>query len=303
MTKIVVGVDGSSPAVHAAVWAAGEAVRRREVLRLVHAYVVPAYGYPDFMASTAQLREALRREGVQALSAAEQAVRGAEPEVEVETDLVEGQATAVLRAEARQARFVALGSRGLGGFPGLLVGSVATVLSGHARSPVVVVRGSGHDQPPPAQGQVVVGVDGSDASGAALGFAFDEAALRGVPLRAVRVWNDVTLEATARIYPLSVDPDDIDAAERDVLQAQLDLWIEKYPGVATQPVVARGLPARTLLEFGGQAQLLVLGSRGRGGFRGMLLGSTSQALIAHAPCPVAVVRADPAAEGAPAWTT
>lgn len=301
MTKIVAGVDGSPAAVYAAVWAAGEAARRREVLRLVHAYVVPAYGYPDFMASTAQLRETLRSEGAHALRDAEQAVREAEPGVEVETELVEGQATAALRAEARQARFVALGSRGLGGFTGLRVGSVAMVLSVHARSPVVVVRGNGPGTAPPAP--IVVGVDGSDAGGAALGFAFDEAALRDVPLRAVRVWNDLTLTATARMRPLAVNPDDIDAAERDVLQAQLELWTEKYPGVSVHPVVARGLPARTLLEFGGQAQLLVVGSRGRGGFRGMLLGSTSQALVAHVRCPVAVVHADPVADAAQGWPT
>lgn len=292
MSKIVAGVDGSPSAVHAAVWAATEAAQRRETLRLVHAYVVPVHGYPGFLTTFPELREGLQYQGRTWLDEAKAAVEQAAPGVEVETELVEGEAIATLLRESRQARAVVLGSRGLGGFTGMLVGSVAVALAAHGHSPVVVVRGRKPEDVPPTEGPVLVGVDNSDASNNALGFAFEEAAIRGVGIVALHTWNDVTLEATVRMYPLTVNPADIDAEAKAVLDTQVAVWQEKYPDVPVETVVTRGRPVRTLLERGEHAQLIVVGSRGRGGFRGMLLGSTSQSLVTHAPCPVAVVRGE-----------
>ncbi|MEU6641550.1 universal stress protein [Saccharomonospora sp. NPDC046836] len=294
MSVIVAGVDGSTSALHAAVWAAEEAGRRGEPLRLVYAYVVPVHGYPGFVATVSTIREGLREQGRQCLREAKEAAVEAAPAAVVETELIEGSATTVLLHESHHARLVVLGSRGLGGFTGMLVGSTAVALAAHGHCPVIVVRGKRPEDKPPTDGPVVVGADGSAAGAAALEFAFGEAALRGVGVKAIRTWNDVPLEATVRMYPLTVDPADIDFEERAVLEAQVAVWQEKYPGVEAESIIARGRPVRRLLEHGEHAQLIVVGSRGRGGFHGMLLGSTSQALVVHALCPVAVVRADAA---------
>ncbi|PXY35838.1 universal stress protein [Prauserella flavalba] len=290
MSTIVAGVDGSTSALHAVAWAAAEAAPRREKLRLVAAYLVPEHGYPSFLTTVRELREGLRAQGEDRLREAREAAEKAAPGVDVETVLVEADPTVTMLAESRTARVVVLGSRGLGGFSGLLVGSTAVALAAHGSCPVVVVRGRGAEGVPPTEGPVVVGVDGSPASVVAIEFAFAEAAARDVPLVAVRTWNDAMLEATVRMYPLSVNPDDIDAEERALLEAQVDAVREDYPDVPVEPVLARGRPARTLLEQAERAQLIVVGSRGRGGFRGLLLGSTSRALVTHATCPVAVVR-------------
>ncbi|PXY30343.1 universal stress protein [Prauserella sp. PE36] len=290
MNTIVAGVDGSTSALHAVAWAATEAAPRREKLRLVSAYAVPEHGYPAFLTSVGELREGLRAQGEDRLREAREAAEKAAPGIDVETVLVEADPTVTLLGESRTARVVVLGSRGLGGFSGLLVGSTAVALAAHGSCPVVVVRGRGAEGVAPAEGPVVVGLDGSPASVAAIEFAFAEASARGLPLVAVRTWNDVMLEATLRMYPLSVNPDDIDAEERALLEAQVDAVREDYPEVPVEAVVARGRAARTLLEHSERAQLVVVGSRGRGGFRGLLLGSTSRALVTHASCPVAVVR-------------
>ena len=134
---------------------------------------------------------------------------------------------------------------------------------------------------------MVVGVDGSPTSEAATAFAFEAASLRRVPLVAVHVWRDVLVDAT--MAPL-LDWDVIDSDEREVLAERLAGWSEKYPDVPVRRLVARDRPARALVEESGRAQLVVVGSRGRGGFHGLLLGSVSQALLHHAHCPVAVVR-------------
>ncbi|WP_024874412.1 universal stress protein [Saccharomonospora piscinae] len=292
MSTVVAAVDGSPAAVNAVRWAATDAEHRGATLRLVHAYLVPVHGYPDFAATFPQLREGMRDQGARWLEEARTAAETAAPEVAVETELAEGEAVPVLLAESHRAELVVLGSRGLGGFTGMLVGSVAVALAAHGHSPVVVVRGRDRLRPggePPAQGAVVAGVDGSEPSTAALAFAFAEAELRGAPLVVVRTWSGIVLDAVPR-YPLTVDPERIEADERAALAEQVAPWSGAYPSVAVEPVVVRGRPVRTLLEHADRARLVVVGSRGRSGFRGMLLGSTSQALIAHAPCPVAVVR-------------
>ncbi|MFC4003253.1 universal stress protein [Prauserella oleivorans] len=294
MGKIVAGIDGSASAKNAAVWAAREAARRQDTLRLVHAYVVPAGGYPTFVARLPQLREGMQQQGREWLDEARDAVLESVSGLEVETDLIEGQPAAVLTAESRTARSVVLGSRGLGGFTGMLVGSVAVSLAAHGHSPVAVVRGRRPADPVPTEGPVVVGVDGSEPGAAALALAFDAASVRKTPLVAVHVWNDVTADAGLGVYPLAVDPDELARNARTVLDEALSEWQSKYPDVTVEPVVARGRPVRTLLEYAERAQLVVVGSRGRGGFQGMLLGSTSQALVIHSPCPVVVTRAEDA---------
>jgi nucleotide-binding universal stress UspA family protein len=190
----------------------------------------------------------------------------------------------VLVAESRQAQLVVVGDRGLGGFTGLLLGSVAVGLAAHAASPVAVVRGAA----PSPDGQVVVGVDGSPTSEAALAAAYEAAAARRVRLVAVHTWWDFLIDTT--LAPL-LDWEAIEGDEHVLLAERLAGWAEKYPDVEVRRVVARDKPAHSLLQQATGAQLVVVGSRGRGGFAGLLLGSVSHSLLHHAPCPVLVVRA------------
>ena len=125
---------------------------------------------------------------------------------------------------------------------------------------------------------------------AAVGFGFEAAALRGVPLVAVHTWQDTLVDAT--MAPL-IDWDVVAAGEREVLAERLAGWGEKFPDVEVRRLVTRDRPARALVEESGRAQLVVVGSRGRGGLAGMLLGSVSQALLRHAACPVVVARTVP----------
>ncbi|WP_040922282.1 universal stress protein [Saccharomonospora xinjiangensis] len=288
MSVIVAGVDGSPSAVNAACWAAEEAASSNDTLRLVHAYVVPMYGYPEFAATFAQLREGMRDQGSKWLDEAKEAVANVAPGVTVETVLTEGDPLGTLVEESGKARLTVLGSRGLGGFTGMIVGSIAVGLASHGKSPVVVVRGP--QEPLPSDAPIVVGVDGSEHSTAALRFAFEEAAGRKAPLTVVRTWRGILLDEAVSRYPLKVDAEEIEEGERAALQEQVDPMRESYPDVAVETVVVRGRPVRTLLDYAERARLLVVGSRGRGGFKGMLLGSTSQSLVTHAPCAVAVVR-------------
>jgi nucleotide-binding universal stress UspA family protein len=291
---VVVGVDGSESALQAVRWAAQEAHRRRVPLRLVNAFGWTTGHHLGDPGLGTDYRTVLLQNARDEVAAAVAGAAGVAPELAIEQEVVTGFPVPVLNAEAARAQLVVLGDRGLGGFTGLLVGSVAVALSAHAPCPVVVVRGPMPGVPPPLEGPVVVGIDGSPTSEAALAFAFEAADLRGVPLLAVHTWTDYQIESTMVAV---LEGDAIDADEHRLLAERLAGWGEKFPDVAVQRFVTRYRPARTLMEQSAHAQLVVVGSRGRGGFAGMLLGSVSHALLHHAGCPVAVVR--PAAPATP----
>jgi nucleotide-binding universal stress UspA family protein len=282
---VVVGVDGSEPGLDAVRWAAAEALRRAAPLRLVNAFGWPATPHIGDPGLGVDHREVLLETARESLAAAAAEADRAAPGVVVEQQVVVGFPVPVLVSESARAQLVVLGDRGLGGFTGLLVGSVAIALAARAACPVVVVRGSGPDAPP--GGPVVVGVDGSRLSEAALAFAVDAAATRDVPLVAVHTWRDTVLDAaTAGL----VDWQAVETEEQRVLAERLAPWTEKHPALEVRRVVTTDRPAAALVERSGEAQLVVVGSRGRGGFAGLLLGSVSHALVHHAGCPVAVVR-------------
>ncbi|MFE0020857.1 universal stress protein [Amycolatopsis sp. NPDC059021] len=287
---VVVGIDGSESARLAAVWGAEEAVRRGLPLRLVSVYTVPRVGLGSLTGSVEAIRDGLEAQARVRLETASKSVRALYPHRPVELAAREWNPVAALTQESERASLVVLGSRGLGGFTGLLVGSTAVALAGHGHCPVVVVRGRTPNTPPPVTGPVVVGLDGSADSVSALAFACEEASWRRARLVAVHTWNPALADGKPRPHPLDLDPAEVDREERRVLAEQLAGWQEKYPEIAIDRVVACGRPVRTLLDRADRAQLLVVGSRGLGGFRGMMLGSTSQAVLAHSPCPVAVIR-------------
>ncbi|MFI9815878.1 universal stress protein [Saccharothrix variisporea] len=287
---VVVGVDGSTSATAAVRWAAAEAARLGVPLSIVHACLLVPARVPDPIAVPREYHEAVLAQGRQWLAEAEKEALGVAPELAVSTELLSGDAAEVVVGRSASARLVVLGSRGLGGFTGLLVGSIAVALATHGHCPVVVVRGTAAQEPVvgAAHGPVVVGADGSLASPAALAFAFEHAAATGAELVAVRTWSDVAVE-TGWLQGLALDWAPVEAAERESLEQEVAPHRAAHPEVVVRLEVVRDRPAHCLVERSREASLVVVGSRGRGGFRGLLLGSTSQALIHHAACPVAVV--------------
>jgi len=284
-SAVVVGVDGSPSSIDAVRWAARDCERRGRTLRLVHSYLMPSKVAPQLLGIGSRIRGALAAQGQRWLDEAEKTAVDVAPRVVVETAMADEAAVPLLVRESADVEEVVLGSRGLGGFARLLLGSTALGVATAAGCPVVVVRGVLAED-----GPVVVGVDGSLAGEAAAGFAFRAAAAREAPLVAVIAWSDYLEPALYdRTWPRP-DRSRVEAAELGVLDRSLDRWREEFPEVHVDRVVSEDPPVRALLHHGRGARLLVVGSRGHGALAGMLLGSTSQALVHHAPCPVAVVR-------------
>lgn len=298
--SIVVGVDGSESALRATRWAAREAARRGVPLKLVHTCYLPPVNPRSPVPLPRGYRDALLDYGEDWLGQAKAAAEGAAEGVQVDTEVVVGPSAAELIEQSKTARMIVLGSRGLGGFSSLLIGSVAVAVTAHAECPVVVVRGHEHeDDTPAADAPVLVGVDGSEAGDAALGFAFDAAATLVVPLIAVHVWNGGTIESGWPTPSMVHSYEELEADEERLLAEGLAGWGEKYPDVDVHRRVRRGHLARELLREASYglgaphhppAQLIVVGARGRGALAGLALGSVSQAVLHHAKCVVAVVR-------------
>jgi nucleotide-binding universal stress UspA family protein len=210
------------------------------------------------------------------------------PELEIATAVIAGAPAGVLIEESKTANLVVVGSRGLGGFTGLLAGSVSAQVATHAKAPVIVIR------PPadktavpelPNSGPVVVGADGSSGSAAAVAFAFEEAAARGGDLIAIYAWGT---------QPGSDTPQEEQAQAERVLGGALTAWQEKFPEVRVQARTIHSMvPVHTILDESGDASLIVVGPRGHGGFAGLLLGSVGDGLVRHAHIPVAVVHTRP----------
>jgi nucleotide-binding universal stress UspA family protein len=226
------------------------------------------------------------------LGEAREVARQASAEVAVETALSERRPAEALRAESAAAGLLVLGSTGIRPLGRALLGSVSIALAAHAKCPVALIRPHAGEDPPAAGEPVVVGVDGSPAGDAALELAFDEASWRQVPLVAVHVWDDAFLAELFEEARSKLDRPAVEQHEHELLGQRLAGWQEKYPDVTVRRLVVRGRPGDELLSVADRAQLLVVGSRGRGGLTGMLLGSTSQAVMSYALCPVVVTRAE-----------
>jgi nucleotide-binding universal stress UspA family protein len=292
---IVVGVDGSPHANIAVEWAATRARQTGARLRLLHAYDLPvpvptmsmAVATPPTASDPAAGAE---RAGEAVLAAASDVAHRQGRDIDVTTHLVSGGAAPALIDASAEASLIVVGSRGRGGFAGMLLGSVSVQVSAHAHCPTVVVR----DRPPTTTGPVVVGVDGSEAAHAALPFAFAEAGRLGTTLIAMHAWS----------LPLPTGPADAAAvaliddhtrvryqdAARHVLTDALAACRRQHPTVPVEERLVDGTPVGALLEAAAEPVMIVVGSRGRGGFTGLLLGSTSQSVLHHATCPVAVIR-------------
>lgn len=283
---ILVGIDGS-PESHAALrWATEEAVLRRCPLTLMHVVAPVVVTWP-IDAVVASFTEWQEENATHVIEQAQETVR----------DSVDGSSAPAVHVRLRHdgivnelteasesARLMVIGSRGLGPVGGAVLGSVSRSILHHATCPVVVakegvVRKSDRALP------VLLGIDGSPASEAAIAFAFDEASRRGVELVALHAWSDVA------VFPmLGMDWHTYEEAGHEVLAERLAGWQEKYPDVHVRRRIVCDRPARWLIDEAQHAQLVVVGSRGRGGIAGMLLGSVSTAVAESAMTPVAVVR-------------
>lgn len=277
--SIVVGVDGSAPSTAALHWAIEEAARRSHPLHLVHAWGVEygltaePFGPPadDELLQTA--RDTVARRA---------------PELEVTTTSAHTFPASTLIALSERAHTIVVGSRGRGAVGSAVLGSVALTVVMHAACPVAVVRGATTTHP---HSPAIVGVDGSDLSHHAVECAFEQAASREVPLIALHAFDLQTVHRSGAPAPRRQWAS-LEKQNKAMLDTALEPARARHPQVTVHARFVHDYPSRALLEAAQStaAQLLVVGSRGRGGFRGMLLGSVSQRLIQQAPCPVLIVR-------------
>jgi Universal stress protein UspA and related nucleotide-binding proteins len=272
-------------------YAAELASRRHLPLRLVHAFeliqttVRPTYGWtPDAERVVRNSAQRLLDETVEVLGIAY-------PDIEVTAVLQKGSPVKMLLEESHDAHAVVLGSRGAGGFADLLIGSTTLHVAAHATCPVIAVPGLA-DANNPRHG-VVVGVDGSALSDAAIGFAFETAAEVGEKLTAIHVWHDPTHTGIARMMPGTFNADEVGKGEGAVLAESMSGWLQKYPQVDVEQKVVMGHPVSALVSHAANARILVVGSRGRGPLSSLVLGSVSHGVLHHATAPVAVVHATP----------
>ncbi|QTI68382.1 universal stress protein [Gordonia polyisoprenivorans] len=283
---IVVAVDGSDTALEALRWSALAAVRENRSLRVIGIVETVAAGYAPGVLMTPAVAEALHADARRAVDEAIAVATKISADVDAEGEVREGRPALVLREISSGANLLVIGRRGRGGVAGLLLGSVSSDVAAHADCPVVVVSGPG-----PETGPVVVGVDGSAISQAALGAAITQATELETTLVVVSTYPGFSGEG---FY----DQDEVMAQFRDEATASVGRQLadhrRDHPAdtVSVETVVVAGDPAPRIIEAAGDARLIVLGSRGRGGFRGLLLGSTSQAVLHTAPCPVMIVHSE-----------
>lgn len=304
--EVLVGVDGSSASLHALDWAAQHARTRGWGLHLACAYTLPAFTAASLDGGYAALDDSAIREGAAAVLA-EASARADDMGVPVTSKVYTGDAGGVLVELSRQVRLAVVGTRGRGGFADRLLGTVSSALPAHAYCPTVVVPlrdGQGHLVPEGAEipvtrplQRIVVGVDGSEQAEKALRCAITEAEAWGASLTAVAGVPLGAMTGALSWLPAAVDHEQVLRDMEEGLDVLVDKVLVEHPDLTVRRIVLDGTGAELLTEFSVATDLIVLGSRGRGGFRGLLLGSTSQAVLHHASCPVMVVtnRCDPPA--------
>ncbi len=295
---VLVGVDGSAASLHALDWATAYARRVGWSLHMVCSYSLPSFTAASLDGGYAALDDTAIQEGAKAVLAEAQA-RVADSGVPVTATVATGDAAGVLVELSKEHALAVVGTRGRGGFTERLLGTVSSALPAHAHCPTVVVphrAEEGEGGPERRDGdlvhevrRIVVGVDGSPSAEVALRHAVGQAKVWDAELVAVA---GVPLGTGAGILawlPSQIDHEQVLADVKAGLDVIVDRFEAENPGMTIKRHALDGSGAELLTEFSTAADLIVVGSRGRGGFRGLLLGSTSQAVLHHSACPVLVV--------------
>jgi len=307
---IVVGVDGSDHSHCALVWAAREAERRRRPLHIVTAYSVPIFAASGLDGGYATVDDSVIREGAEAiLKHAMDKI--AFYNIDVDASVENGDASGVLLEISETAELLVFGTRGRGGFVGRLLGSVSSALPAHSKCPTVTVplicadrlgettddkhvlaeRARSGSQP--VENVVVVGVDGSEQARVAVLEAAAQAERLSARLRVVCAVPQYT--GSLAWVPTPMDRDALFADIKVQLDAGVAWLRSHFPALQVETQLVDGSPVDILVDASRHVELVVVGTRGRGGFTGMLLGSTSDGVLHHAKGPVMVVpdRDDP----------
>ena len=273
--RIVVGTDGSRRADRAVDWAAGRAAALGLPLLIVH--VVPGRPTPStpLTAVTASFEEGFHEEALERLERVVRRAHELHADLDVTGEIVEGNAAHVLAQASKEAALVVVGARGESAPVTVrLLGGVSDQVTAYAVGPIAVIPDEEHASP---DGPVVLGVDESPEARAAMWFAFQSAAERGVPVVAIHAWQDR-------------DSREIVARVTDIVDGMLTEARAEYPEVPVEVRVIHGKPHHELVQASKEAGLVVVGSRGIGGFTGLLLGSTSKRVLRDSHCPVVVTR-------------
>jgi nucleotide-binding universal stress UspA family protein len=283
---VLVCVDGSAASDAAVAWGTREAIMRDLPTTLVHAVPPVVVGWPvgQLYADMPEWQHDSAQHVIDQARKTLNTSLGDSKPPEIHTETVYSAIVPALIEATKNAWMIVAGSQGLGAVGRLLLGSVTTGLVHYAHCPVAVIHSDEGATPDPGA-PVVLGIDGSPASEAATALAFDEASRRGVGLVALHVWSDVG------VFPiLGMDWHDREKEAQEILAERLAGWQERYPDVHVERKLFCDKPSEWLLKESERAQLVVVGSRGRGGFPGMLLGSVSSAVAQSARVPVLVVR-------------
>ncbi|BBZ73983.1 universal stress protein [Mycobacterium paraseoulense] len=283
---VLVCVDGSAASDAAVAWGTREAVMRGLPITLMYAVPPVVVGWPvgQLYADMPEWQQDSAQHVIDQARKMLRASLGDSEPPEIHTETVYSAIVPALIEASKDAWMLVAGSQGLGALGRLLLGSVTAGLLHYAHCPVAVIH-SDEGAAPDSSAPVVLGIDGSPASEAATTLAFDEASRRGVGLVALHVWSDVG------VFPiLGMDWHDREKEAQEILAERLAGWQERYPDVHVERKLFCDKPSEWLLQESERAQLLVVGSRGRGGFPGMLLGSVSSAVAQSARIPVLVVR-------------
>lgn len=285
---VLVGVDGSPAALGAVDWAAAEAKRLGWRLHVVCAYALPSFPATSIDGGYAALDDTQIHSGAQQVL--DEAVARAGDDIEVTSALESGDPTSVLVELSKQAALAVIGSHKGSGFTDRLLGAVSSALPAHSHCPTVVVplREEGKDPLLPVR-RIVVGVDGSDSASGALHQAVREASVWRADLTAIAAVSIASAAGALSWMPATVDRDRILADVREGLDSAIEKAAADFPDVRVRRHALDGNAAALLAEFSTAVDLVVVGTRGRGGFAGLMLGSTSQALLQHSVCPVMVV--------------
>lgn len=289
---VVACTDGSEESLRAVDWAAGEAVLRGAPLRIVSAAaLLPRMISRAGPADLDTVADVIREDRDQALAAASARAAKAAPGLLIDADHLTGQPAQAVAESGSGALMLVVGSRGIGAFTAMVLGSVSRYAASHASCPVVVVR----DETAAPHRQVVVGVGDLDHCADSLTFAFEEAALRRASLLAVHAWHMPQTDISRAGEALGGSgPDNAQAAASRQLEGLLNDWQPKYPDVQVSQDVVHGHPARALAGLSARADLLVIGRHIKHpGLQGP--GSVRHALLNHAHGPVAVVPSPPPA--------